>query len=1159
MKYQKYIGCRNECLIFALVLTTIFILLPGGALQAATHTIYSLPYTVGAHSADLWDTLVINGSKLTSEKNGIYFAAGKSKWVIKLDDDTLEFGRNISDFTYPYNYWTTAAGIYIAGSCSDIIIEGGYILHVPEDAVGNPIDTSTPYDTLFAGRGYNHCISARDFVNGLTIRNVREARIRGVGGLNGTSSVLYIRGKNILVDSSFFYNDITAFRSRCNFESTVIKFDYPPQILGGGDSYHFRIANSYIESNSHCGIVANADPGNSHDDEFLVGEIEACTFKIDTRNDQYPVFGGSCFSVTNGYSIYLRSAGPGSLVKDNTFSSGDLHNGGRGMMMLFCNGTAENMVDVSGNYMDIHEGSTVEHTPRYYVSALKLRQFNHYVNIHDNVFVTRFDTSSTSMTGWVPMGSAVTLEWGFNYAEPDKDPYHVYFQNNVCSSLVESPIASGYQVSVLKFESSHKLTERDTTMRVTGNYLYTNGNHVYDYGQYDDGASYQFVYEDTVKIDNSTGLMDGTYNVGMWPNAYNTTGFIGNVARDIVYQGDAVDTSIVHIWNGGPVANGSREEELTLERTFRMLVRGGLVSDTIRPVEAAICSVFNVQGQLVLTGLSNVGGMVSGPIAYYRGADVAGNLNYGPFLLRARYGSDFAQSASVDIGWTNSGGTDTLTLSNTVGTGEWGDTAPGVALVPNIISTPPTTVWGGQDYSYDVTATGAAPLTFALTTAPAGMSINASNGLISWSPTIGQVGVHPVVVQVTNDDGSDTQSFNVTVKDPAPAINSSPIVDGAVGLLYMYDVNATGLPAPTYSLNTGPAGMSINPTTGIISWTPTAEQLGNNYVEVVATNSEGSDAQSFDITVVEVPESVLAATSQDVLSTDDLVCTYPLIGGERTAATVWYLNGSPRMALYLPMEGGATNALRDYSGNNNHAAASDSPTWEANGGHDGFGALLFDGADHLTVPDSASLDCDYVTLMSWIYLDAYMDDQRIISKEFGTTDPYSIYTLIMSGSGETKLEMRLGLVGQNRIQVTTNADIPLNTWVHVAGTFDGSQVVLYIDGSVAKTQSVAGVFRKNDEPVYIGGSQFYSSRTLHGKMDDTRIYGFALSSEQIQAYNSSGQDVIVSQETGDGDVWQTRIVRFTPDAIGEECTTNTLCIPGGVCQDNIAPIPVHLE
>jgi PKD repeat protein len=79
-------------------------------------------------------------------------------------------------------------------------------------------------------------------------------------------------------------------------------------------------------------------------------------------------------------------------------------------------------------------------------------------------------------------------------------------------------------------------------------------------------------------------------------------------------------------------------------------------------------------------------------------------------------------------------------------------------------------------------------------------------------------------------------------------ITSSPVTSGSAGTAYSYDVNAVAFPGPvSYSLTTAPSGMTINSSTGLVSWTPST---GGTYnVEVQASNSAGSATQSFQVAV----------------------------------------------------------------------------------------------------------------------------------------------------------------------------------------------------------------------------------------------------------------------------------------------------------------------
>jgi hypothetical protein len=93
----------------------------------------------------------------------------------------------------------------------------------------------------------------------------------------------------------------------------------------------------------------------------------------------------------------------------------------------------------------------------------------------------------------------------------------------------------------------------------------------------------------------------------------------------------------------------------------------------------------------------------------------------------------------------------------------------------------------------------------------------------------------------------------------APTITSTPITDGQVGVQYTYDVEADGFPAPTFTLTISPTGMTIDENSGLIEWTPTA--VGDYDVTVQAQNSEGSDPQSFVVSVSEPPPFALRINS----------------------------------------------------------------------------------------------------------------------------------------------------------------------------------------------------------------------------------------------------------------------------------------------------------
>jgi len=94
---------------------------------------------------------------------------------------------------------------------------------------------------------------------------------------------------------------------------------------------------------------------------------------------------------------------------------------------------------------------------------------------------------------------------------------------------------------------------------------------------------------------------------------------------------------------------------------------------------------------------------------------------------------------------------------------------PAVNQKPVIYSTPILTATVGVTYFYDVNATDpdGDTLTYSLSFKPTGMTISSADGLIWWTPTLAQVGINAVVVEVSDGDLSDTQSFTIVVSKPS--------------------------------------------------------------------------------------------------------------------------------------------------------------------------------------------------------------------------------------------------------------------------------------------------------------------------------------------------------------------------------------------------------
>ena len=98
-----------------------------------------------------------------------------------------------------------------------------------------------------------------------------------------------------------------------------------------------------------------------------------------------------------------------------------------------------------------------------------------------------------------------------------------------------------------------------------------------------------------------------------------------------------------------------------------------------------------------------------------------------------------------------------------------------------------------------------------------------------------------------------TVTVDVVDANAPPSFTSSPVTTATVGQLYSYDADATDPDAGdvlTFSLVVAPAGMSIDPVTGLINWTPGVGDVGDNTVKVMVEDQGVlSASQTFDVKV----------------------------------------------------------------------------------------------------------------------------------------------------------------------------------------------------------------------------------------------------------------------------------------------------------------------
>jgi hypothetical protein len=216
--------------------------------------------------------------------------------------------------------------------------------------------------------------------------------------------------------------------------------------------------------------------------------------------------------------------------------------------------------------------------------------------------------------------------------------------------------------------------------------------------------------------------------------------------------------------------------------------------------------------------------------------------------------------------------------------------------------------------------------------------------------------------------------------------------------------------------------------------------------------------------------------------------------GNQTTSTTFTISVNnttpPGLVSAYSFNEGTGTVLNDLSGNNNNGTISNT-TWSASGK---FGAALsFNGTSSwVVIPNSASLDLtNGLTMEAWVSPSTLSSWRTVLMKEQTGGLAYSIYA--NSDTNRPSAHVFIGAETDTR----GTAQLALNTWTHLAATYDGSVLRLYVNGAQVSTRTIGGNILTSTSPLRIGGNSIWGEY-FSGLIDEVRIYNRALTASQIQ-------------------------------------------------------------
>jgi autotransporter-associated beta strand protein len=469
---------------------------------------------------------------------------------------------------------------------------------------------------------------------------------------------------------------------------------------------------------------------------------------------------------------------------------------------------------------------------------------------------------------------------------------------------------------------------------------------------------------------------------------------------------------------------------------------------------------------------------------------------------------------------------------------------------PALITSAPTAAgMKDQAFSYTITAINT-PLSYSATGLPAGLTVNTETGVISGIPT--ESGIFKVQLGTQDEKGSASLELNLTIQTnevpPAPAGLSS-IARNSLQLDLSWNRSPVSAFTQTYTLKraqveSGPYTIIAQNLTDTTYSDKSLAPVTVYFYVVSATNAIGEGSNSVAISdttlfpnISPKVHNVLAVgsntkinltwkssfeaasynvkrslTADGIFSTIANVADTSYIDTNITAGTTYYYTISAvnlagesepsdmasAMAdaaayAYWPFNEAQGTVATDLWNAKTGTLTGATPGWAS--GVSGS-AVKLAGSSHVALPNGTMSTLTNFTISTWVKLDEKRTWERVF--DFGSgTATYMFLTTTHNGGG---VRYSIKLNNGSEQQINSSYSVPLNVWVHLAVTLNGSTGILYINGEEVGRNTGMTINPSrlgNTTQTWIGRSQWASDPYFHGTIDDFRIYSRTLSALEI--------------------------------------------------------------
>ncbi|MCL5318568.1 MAG: hypothetical protein M1503_09975 [Thaumarchaeota archaeon] len=203
------------------------------------------------------------------------------------------------------------------------------------------------------------------------------------------------------------------------------------------------------------------------------------------------------------------------------------------------------------------------------------------------------------------------------------------------------------------------------------------------------------------------------------------------------------------------------------------------------------------------------------------------------------------------------------------------------------------------------------------------------------------------------------------------------------------------------------------------------------------------------------------------------------------------VNGS--LQGYWPFDEGSGALTYDLSGNHYNGALN-SLTWQSGPSCKFNGCLNFSGSAYVSIPSSLRITGTGLTLSSWVYTPSFSTDAGVIMGNDIPADQ-NLGVMLSLSKDASHVYFALGF-GSSHAIFTPSYPFESGKWYMITATYDGSQMIVYVNGKSIGNTRQAGSIALGSASLRFG-QRTDGLQPLFGKLDEVRVYNRALTATEV--------------------------------------------------------------